>query len=156
MNALQVAEDGRKQALRVVLQELARSYVLAGQQDRTPPIAALSETAGAIVAANEREPRPVPNWLWGDLFQFTRRKWALCGFGELMRAWEGEEFREWQAERRKAAEAAKPKPAPAPREPVQEITWEEVWKEAWEAGEWVPASMEPKLREMFGQRKNLC
>jgi len=140
--------------LAIVSAELYRNYVLAGRQDALPALGKLSETAGAILDCNAREPRPVPAGAWRDLFQFTRRKWALCGFGELMSAWEGEEYREWQVERRRqAAKAAAPMEQERPREPEPALDWVDVWGEAWRAGQWVPSFMAAELESKFGKQK---
>jgi hypothetical protein len=155
LNALQRPAGGNSETHRILIQELARNYILSGRQDSLPPLPALAETAGAILQQNATEPRPVPDSAWGDLFQFTRRKWSLCGFGELMRSWEGQEFRDWQAEKRKAAAAAQPKP-PQAQEEVEKIDWLEVWRAPWETGAWVPDGLILQLKERFGQRKNLC
>jgi hypothetical protein len=143
--------------LSIVSAELYRSYILAGRKKDAPEISDLSEQAGAIIAQNAREPRPVPPGTWGDLFQFARRKWSLCGYGELMRAWDGEEFPLWQAERRRVAQKAAAEAQPKEQEqPAETVDFVDVWADAWTAGEWVPDFMIGQLAERFGQRKNLC
>lgn len=132
--------------LSVVSAELYRSYVLAGKQDILPSIQALTETAGAIIEANGQEARPIPDWAWQDVFAFARRNWALCGWRELISAWESNDFSEWMATRRRRRAAEKPKPEE--RAPVERLTWVQVWLDEWRAGRWVPTGIAAEIKQI--------
>ncbi len=132
--------------LRIVALELGRSYILAGRKQAAPPLADITEQAGAILAQNEREPRPIPPGMWEWVFQFARRRWGLPGWSELIGTWESEEFGRWQAARWEQQRKAQPKPPQPPPISAEENArmWEEIWAEEERAGRWVPSCFKKK------------
>jgi hypothetical protein len=135
---------------KVIAVELLRNYILAGKKINAPGLPELSEQAGAILQQNAREPRPIPPGLWEDLFTFARHSWGFPGWSELVRAWEGDPFRVWQAERRKQREKGK-EPQTAPEDPTESpeqarVSWLAIWLEAYERGDWVPDFILEDLR----------
>lgn len=130
-----------------VTAELLRSYVLAGRGSSCPDISSITEQAGAILQENTREPHPIPNAVWQDLFGFARRTWSLPGWSELIKAWEGDAFRVWQQERRSARDRNK-EPQRAPESPTAtREEWLEIWLAAVKRGDWVPEFILADLRK---------